>query len=40
MTDLADLADLPPFDASGDAVRRRKVEGEGITLAPLWPTEG
>ena len=33
MTNLADLADLPPFDVWGDAVRARKVEGEGITLA-------
>jgi quercetin dioxygenase-like cupin family protein len=32
-TDLADLADLPPFDVWGDAVRARKVEGERITLA-------
>ena len=33
MTNLADLADLPPFDVWGDAVRARKIEGEGITLA-------
>ena len=33
MTNLADLADLAPFDVWGDAVRARKVEGEGITLA-------
>jgi quercetin dioxygenase-like cupin family protein len=33
MPNLADLADLPPFDVWGDAVRARKVEGEGITLA-------
>ncbi len=33
MTNLADLADLPPFDVWGDAVRARKVEGERITLA-------
>jgi hypothetical protein len=40
MTDLADLADLPPFDAWRDAVPARKVEGEGVPLAPRWPTEG
>jgi quercetin dioxygenase-like cupin family protein len=33
MTNLADLADLPPFDVWGDSVRARKVEGERITLA-------
>lgn len=33
MTNLADLADLSPFDVWGDSVRARKVEGEGITLA-------
>lgn len=33
MTNLADLADLAPFDVWGDAVRARKVEGERITLA-------
>jgi quercetin dioxygenase-like cupin family protein len=32
-TNLAELADLPPFDVWGDAVRARKVEGERITLA-------
>jgi quercetin dioxygenase-like cupin family protein len=33
MTNLADLADLPPFDVWGDQVRARKVEGERLTLA-------
>lgn len=33
MSNLVDLATIPPFEVWGDAVRARKVEGERITLA-------
>jgi quercetin dioxygenase-like cupin family protein len=33
VSNLVDLATLPPFEVWGDAVRARKVEGERITLA-------
>lgn len=33
MSNLVDLAAVPPFDVWGDSVRARKVEGERITLA-------
>ena len=40
MTNLADLADLPPFDIWGASVRARKVEGERITMAVVELTPG
>lgn len=33
MSNLVDLASIPPFDVWGEAVRARKVEGEQLTLA-------
>ncbi|MBA2315029.1 MAG: cupin domain-containing protein [Chloroflexi bacterium] len=33
MSNLVDLAAIPPFDVWGESVRARKVEGERITLA-------
>jgi len=33
MSDLADLATIPPFDVWGEAVRAREVTGERISFA-------
>ncbi len=32
MSDLVDLADIPPFDIWGEDVRARKIEGERQTM--------
>jgi quercetin dioxygenase-like cupin family protein len=33
MSNLVDIATVPPIDVWGDAVRARRIEGEQITLA-------
>ena len=33
MTNLQDIAEVPPFDVWGDAVRARQVKGDGVAFA-------